>query len=243
MTNQTVLVTGAGSGIGRATALRFSEAGANLILVGRNVERLESISFDARKKGVEVETHALDLSDTAATLKFFSKIKKLDIAVNNAGIEGKMGDITTLELENFEELMNVNLKSLWLCMREEVRFFREKKQKGNIVNVSSVLGLIGIPNSSLYVASKHAVNGLTKSVALEQIKHGIRINSICPGAVETPMLKRIYKGDLSQVETSGPSDRIGKASEIADSICWLASPSSEFVVGHCLVVDGGMTVG
>ena len=235
-----VLVTGASSGIGTATALAFAERGSHLILTGRNLDALVDVSVKAKAFGVKAQVEALDITDDAKLAKFLSAVD-YDIAVNNAGIEGKIADTTALSLADFDEVMDVNVRSLWQCLQGEVAHFRARRKSGAIVNVSSVAGLSGIPTSSLYVASKHAVVGLTKAVALEQIPHGIRINAVCPGLIETPMLDRVYPNGYGQVAAQHPVGRPGRPGEVAELIVWLASAASSFVVGQALAVDGGRT--
>lgn len=239
---KTVLITGAGSGIGRATALAFAKHQANLILIGRNADRLSSTAREVEKAGGRADVVGLDLTNDAKVGEFFSKLKHLDYAVNNAGIEGRIAEISDVTMQDFDEAMNINLRALFQCVSEEVKHLRKNKKKGAIVNVSSIAGIVGIPTSSLYVAGKHAVIGLTKSVALEQIKNGIRVNVVCPGGVSTPMLERIYPEGLEPAAERHPIGRIAKPEEIAESILWLCSEKSSFVVGHSLVVDGGRTV-
>jgi NAD(P)-dependent dehydrogenase (short-subunit alcohol dehydrogenase family) len=241
--NKTVLITGAGSGIGLATAELFASLGAHVVLNGRDVKRLKKAEAACEKLGDgKVTVFAADLTDPKKVTELFKSLKDLDVAVNNAGFEGQIGEIADLSLEDFDAAMGINVRALFQCMQEEIKFFRKKKKPGAIVNVSSIAALIGLPSSSLYVAAKHAVNGLTKAAALEQIQYKIRINAVCPGATETGMLSRIYKGDLKAAAASNPIGRLGEPKEIADAIAWLASGHSSFVVGHCLVADGGRTV-
>lgn len=238
---KTVLITGASSGIGKAVAMSFARHQAKLLLVGRNRINLEATASSARTLGAEAEVVVLDLADQSNVTRFFSGITELDVAINNAGTEGRIDDIVDLTLSHFDDVMNINVRALFQCLQAEVSLMRKTQRPGVIVNVSSIAGLIGIPTSSLYVASKHAVIGLTKAVALEQIQHGIRINAVCPGGVETPMLERIFPGNVDAAGAGHPIGRNARPSEIADSILWLASRASSFVVGHSLVVDGGRT--
>ena len=239
---KTVLVTGGGTGIGRATAIAFARQGAHLILIGRTRSTLDDSAAEVRKWGGTADVAQFDLCDEKKTHQFFTNIKHLDVAVNNAGTEGRIAEISQLRMQDFDEAMTGNVRSLFQCLQEEINVFRRTRAHGSIVNVSSVAGMIGIPTSSLYVASKHAVIGLTKSVALEQIRHGIRINTVCPGGVATPMLERIFPGGLDPVGQTYPIGRVAKPEEIADAILWLCSRHSSYVVGHSLVVDGGRTV-
>lgn len=245
---QTVLVTGATGGIGSACAEHFARQGADLILFGRDSKKLQVLEkkitllqSKAKAKGT-VQIAAFDITDEKALAIAFKSVTSLDVAVNNAGFEGAIGEIGDVTLGDFDQCMNINVRAVFSCMQKEVSFFRKKKKPGRIINISSIAGLIALPTSSLYVAAKHAVNGLTKTVAIEQIKHGIRVNAVCPGGVETAMLKRIFPKDFKMVEQSTPLGRIAQPAEIAETVAWLASEKSSFVVGHCLVADGGRTV-
>jgi NAD(P)-dependent dehydrogenase (short-subunit alcohol dehydrogenase family) len=241
--DKTVLITGAGSGIGKAIALAFAKEQANLILVGRNQSRLETLARECKAFDVSIETFSVDVSNETQVREFFSRNIKFEIAVNNAGIEGKIGDTAELSLKDFDEVMNTNVRGLWQFMQEEIKHFRQSNCKGAVVNVSSIAGILALPNSSLYVASKHAVIGLTKTVALEQIRYGIRINAVCPGAVHTPMLERVMGSTkIENILKNQPIGRIAAPSEIADAVMYLASERASYVVGHSLVVDGGLSV-
>lgn len=244
--NKTALITGAGSGIGKAIALAFAKEQANLILIGRNQSHLQSLADECKKLSVQCEVFIVDVANEAQVKDFFNKINKnhkFEIAVNNAGIEGKIADTAELNLSNYDEVMNTNVRGLWQFMQEEILHFRKNNIKGNIVNMSSIAGILALPNSSLYVASKHAVIGLTKTVALEQIRNGIRINAVCPGAVHTPMLERVMGSEkIENILKNQPIGRIAAPSEIADAVVYLASERSSYVVGHSLVVDGGISI-
>ncbi len=239
---QTVFISGASSGIGAATALLFAKQGANLILVGRRKEQLQKVAAEAESHGVQVSIFNCDINNTKEVKNIFESIQHLDIAINNAGIEGKINDTTLLEDEDYDLVMNTNVKALWHCMQEQIRWWRNRQVPGSIINVSSIAGIRGFAESSIYVASKHAVIGLTKAIALEQIRHGIRINSVSPGAIDTEMLRRIYPTNLDAVSRILPAKRVGESSEIAEAIVWLASQKSSYVVGHNLIVDGGKTI-
>jgi NAD(P)-dependent dehydrogenase (short-subunit alcohol dehydrogenase family) len=239
-----VLITGAGSGIGKATAIKFAQKQSQLILVGRTLHKLNEVGDICKKLTNKVELVCLDLTNDAEVRSLFSEDREFDIAINNAGIEGVIADTVDLSVKDFDIIINNNVKSLWQCLSAEIRHLRSKRKAGNIVNVSSIAGILGIPQSSLYCMSKHAIIGLTKSVALEQIAHNIRINSICPGAVNTPMLERVMAPQKSDSYIkSQPIGRLADTVEIAEAIYWLASEKSSYVVGHSLVVDGGISVG
>lgn len=239
--NKKVLITGASKGIGRATALAFAKEGAELILVARSKDDLEILSKELSTLHCSHHIFCLDLIKTENIDRLFGEIEYADVSVNNAATEGALGPITSLRLKDYDACLDLNLKSVWYCLKKEIEGLISQKKSGTIVNVSSIAGLIGLPESSLYVASKHAINGLTKSLAIEQIKNGIRINTICPGPIETNMLSRVVEGDLLSTAKANPTGRNGRPEEVAQGILWLASEASSYVVGHCMSVDGGET--
>lgn len=239
---KTVFISGAGTGIGAATAKLFAQRGADLVLVGRRAEKLQSVAKELAHYKRDVQTYNLDVNNLTAMEKLFVSLPRLDVAINNAGIEGSIGDSLTLEESDYDAVMNTNVKSLWFSMREQIRWFRRHQKAGAIINIASIAGIRGFPESSLYVTSKHAVIGLSQAVALEQIQHGIRVNVVSPGAIDTAMLRRIFSDNLSGVSANQPTKRVGLPEEIAEAIVWLASDKASFVVGHNFVVDGGKTI-
>lgn len=241
----TVLITGGAAGIGKAAAIAFAARGANVSICDLKVERGEALAHEIEKTGGRAAFFSCDVSKTgdveklvAATVKQFGS---LNYAFNNAGIEGVMASTDECTEENFDRVIAVNLKGTWLSMRYEIREML-RHGKGAIVNNSSVAGLIGFANASAYVASKHAVVGLTKTAALEYANRGIRVNAICPGVIHTEMIDRVTGGN-PQVERQfaelAPIARMGTPKEIADAAVWLCSEASSFVTGHALAVDGG----
>lgn len=235
------LITGASEGIGRATAKIFAQAGCDLILVARNQQRLESLKTELSNYPVKIRLQSLDLQDAQAVDVFFQTVKDIDYAVNNAGIEGHMAPIQELNLKHFQDVFDINVRSVFQCLHHEVRILHSLKKKGAIVNLASILGFRGIANSSLYVASKHAVIGFTKAIAVEQIGSGIRINCVSPGATKTPMMERVIGHEVAEPVGLMPSERLANPEEIAEGILWLCSAQSNYIVGHNLVVDGGRT--
>jgi len=240
--NKTAFITGAGTGIGAATALLFAKEGADLVLVGRRKENLETTAKIASDFGSKVSIHSMDVNDNTSLKNLITSLPQLDIAVNNAGIEGALGDIINLTSDDYDILMNTNVKSLWLCMQEQIRWMRDHQKPGHIINISSVAGIRAFAESSLYVGSKHAVIGISQSAALEQIRYGIRINVVSPGAVDTPMLSRIFSKNMDALSKAQPIKRLAQPQEIAEAIAWLSSEKSSFVVGHNLIIDGGKTI-
>jgi NAD(P)-dependent dehydrogenase (short-subunit alcohol dehydrogenase family) len=242
------LVTGGGSGIGRATALAFAREGAKVVIGNRNVERGEETVAMIRDAGGESSFRRTDVSVAAEIEALVDHAVKtygrLDIAFNNAGIEGEVQPTLVDQTEaNFDEVMAVNVKGVWLSMKYEIPRMLEQGG-GAIVNTSSVAGVIGFPGIGIYIASKHAVVGLTKTAALEFSAKGIRVNAVNPAVIDTEMVDRLAdgmnmkKGDLSSLH---PIRRIGRVEEVAEAVLWLCSSKSSFVTGHSLIVDGGFT--
>lgn len=242
---QVVFITGASSGIGRATALKFGEAQAQVMLADVNSQAGIALAKTIRDKGGKAAFVKCDVSNEdevkraiAETIDVFGRI---DCAFNNAGIEGQVGTTAECSKENWNQVLQTNLTGIWFCMKYQIVEMLKQKS-GTIINCSSIAGLIGFPGSPAYVASKHGVLGLTKTAALEYAKSNIRINAVCPGVIETPMIERFSHGEqalLNQLKVAEPIGRMGKAEEIADSVLWLASSASSFVTGHTLTVDGG----
>ena len=243
-----VIVTGAASGIGRVTAISFARQGADVILVDIDADgNAESLSL-VKDIGAKVLAVDCDVSNEGqveamvdAAVSFLGDIH---IAVNNAGIEQEPKPLVEQTLEVYERIMDVNVKGVWLCMKHELRHMLERGQ-GVIVNVSSIADSIGSPGMQCYMASKHAVLGLTRSVALETIRQGVRINAVAPGGVLTPMHLEHKKRNPefnAKAEEANPIGRFAEPDEIADAILYLASERSSFVVGQSIRVDGGYTV-
>jgi NAD(P)-dependent dehydrogenase (short-subunit alcohol dehydrogenase family) len=246
--NRVALVTGAGSGIGLATARAFAEAGAAVALADvredtalRAAEELAAAGHKALGIRCDVAAEA----DVAAMVeKTVSAFGRLDMAFNNAGLHVPVVNTADAHATDFDLAIAVNLRGVWNCMKHELRQMREQKS-GAVVNCSSNSGIAGLPNLGAYTASKHGVIGLTKSAALEYAPLGIRVNAVCPGPVETPMVKKALVDapeHMAEVIKEIPLGRLGRAEEIASAVLWLCSPQAGFVIGHALVVDGGFTV-
>ncbi len=243
------LVTGASAGIGRAAALKFAEEGAKVVVSDVNVEGGEETAAMIREKGGEAIFVKADVSDAgdvqALVARTVETYGRIDCACNNAGIEGRIAPIVEQPIDNYDRIMAVNARGTFLCMKAELTEML-KGGGGAIVNLASVAGLIGFPGLSPYVASKHAVNGMTKNAALEYGKQGIRVNSICPGGVDTRMLDSLADQATGGAQSSAqmmdpmhPIGRIGRPEEIAELIVWLCSDRASFVTGTNVPIDGG----
>ncbi|HBQ28358.1 hypothetical protein HX99_04040 [Peptococcaceae bacterium SCADC1_2_3] len=240
-----VLVTGAGSGIGRASALAFVREGAKVVVAEYNPDSGEETAALIKRDKGEAVFICTDVSkeDEVKTLieKTISAFGRLDCAFNNAGIEGKIASTVECPTENWDHVLAVNLKGIWLCMKYELLLMLRQK-KGAMVNCSSVAGLVGFKGLPAYVASKHGIIGLTRTAALEYAKENIRINAVCPGVIQTPMVERVTGGNAAvqaQFEAGEPVGRLGQPEEVAAAVLWLCSEAASFVTGHTMVVDGG----
>jgi len=243
------LVTGGGTGIGRASALAFAKAGARVVVSGRREkEGFETVAL-IKKDGGQAKFIQSDVSKEpeVETLlrETLATYGRLDAAFNNAGIEGEVGKQTHEQtVENYRAVMDTNLLGVLLAMKCEIGAML-KNGGGAIVNNASVGGLVGFPGAGVYVASKHAVLGLTKTAALEYAKQGIRVNAVSPGGIETPMLHRFTGGPgtdfFNQLASLHPIGRLGRPEEIAEAVLWLCSENASFVTGQTLTADGGWT--
>ena len=237
------IVTGASFGIGRSTALLFAERGAKVAVVDwkENDETVNSIK-SAGGEAIFIKCDVSKDSDVKAMVEqTISSFGRLDYAFNNAGIEGESAPTHEVTEENFDRVIGINVKGVWQCMKHQIPHMLQQG-KGAIVNCSSIAGVIGFPGIPIYTASKHAVIGLTKAAALEYAQQGIRVNAVCPGAIQTAMIDRfIEKNKLTKdaMVSGEPIGRFGEPEEIAEAALWLCSDASSFTTGHALVVDGG----
>lgn len=240
------LVTGGGSGIGRAAALAFAEAGATVVVADVQPEAgEESVELvrGAGGRATFVRADVTRASDVAAMVAHAVEAHgRLDCALNNAGISGEVGTTTAdYEEEDWDRVVAVDLKGVWLCLKHElVQMLRQGG--GAIVNMASIAGLVGLPGSSPYVASKHGVVGLTKTAALEYATDGIRVNAVCPGVIDTPLVERIVERTPEREKMyldAQPIGRLGTPEEVAAAAVWLCSEDASLVTGQAFAVDGG----
>jgi len=249
LNGKVALVTGAAQGIGAETARAFARSGARVVVADIHLEGCERTAKEIRDAGGEAIAIQVDVSKEAEVAAMVRKVVdtygRLDCAFNNAGTEGRLGLLTDLTEEQWDLVLNTNLKGVWLCMKHELAQMVGQKS-GAIVNTASLAGLMGIAAAPAYVASKHGIIGLTKSAALGAAPQGVRVNAVCPAAIQTPMLHRFYGTDpavLAQAAAEHPLGRFGQPEDIAAAVLWLCSEAASFVTGHALPVDGGFMAG
>ncbi len=246
LSGRTALVVGATSGIGRAAALAFAQAGANVVVSGLGEKEGRGVESEIRCLGREALFIEADVSREGEVRglmqRAVERFGRIHAAVNNAGTEGRYGPVQDMTVEDFERIIGVNLRGIWLGLKYQIPHMLAQGG-GAIVNTSSTAGVAAIANIGLYTASKHAVIGLTKASALEVARSGIRINAVAPGPVQTGLLQRMVDGhiDTAQIAASVPMGRISSPEEIAQVIVWLCSDAASYVTGHTLVADGGLT--
>ena len=241
------LVTGGGSGIGRITALEYAKEGANVVVVDVNPAASETVANEINALGVEAISIVTDVAQANQVQQMVAqavaRFGQLDIAFNNAGIEIEHEPLAQASEADFDKLMAINVKGVWLCMKYEIEQMM-KQGSGAIINTSSVGGIVGAGRNPIYSATKHAVIGLTRSAAIEYSRFGIRINAVCPGVIGTDMMNRAIERDARRekfLAKSHPVGRVGEAEEVARAVVFLSSDDASFVMGTPLMVDGGFT--
>jgi NAD(P)-dependent dehydrogenase (short-subunit alcohol dehydrogenase family) len=246
--DKVAFVSGAGGGIGQATAVAFAQQGAGVAVADLSVDRVRDTTRIIEAHGGKALPLACDVTNsedvTTALQRTVETFGRLDYAFNNAGIEQPITLTADIADDDWARILDVNTRGVFLCMKHEIPLMLANGG-GAIVNTSSGAGVIGIAGQSAYAASKHAVIGLTKSAALDYASTGVRINAICPGIIQTPMMDRFTGGTdegRQRVIAQEPVGRMGRPEEIAAAVLWLCSDLAAFTIGHALVVDGGQTV-
>ena len=240
-----VFITGAASGIGRATAIAFAAEGARVAILDRTEDGLSETASAVRSAGAEALVIACDVSQPdqieAAVGRVVETFGRLDIAFNNAGVENKPAPVHEISLSEWDRILDINLRGTFVCMKHELSQM-VRQGSGVIINTSSGAGVRGVAGGASYTASKHAIIGLTKAAALDYAKLNIRVNAILPGNIETPMMDRFTNGDIQKAIDLEPVGRLGKPEEIADAVLWMSADLGAFVTGAAICVDGGWSL-
>lgn len=238
-------ITGAASGIGRATAIAFAREGARLAILDRTEDALSATAAAVRDAGAEPLLLGCDVAQPdeveAAVAKAIETFGRLDVAFNNAGVENTAAPVHEIALAEWDRILDINLRGTFVCMKHELAQM-VRQGGGVIVNTSSGAGVRGVPGGASYTASKHAIIGLTKSAALDYAKQNIRVNAVLPGNIETPMMDRFTGGDIQKAIDLEPVGRLGKPEEIAEAVLWMCSDLGAFVTGAAISVDGGWSL-
>jgi NAD(P)-dependent dehydrogenase (short-subunit alcohol dehydrogenase family) len=242
---KTAFITGAASGIGRATAVAFAAEGARVVVTDRVEAALQETAEYVKESGGEVLAIACDVSKPeeieAAVAQAVNTFGRIDCAFNNAGVENKATPLHEIELEEWDRILSINLRGTFVCMKHEIAQM-VRQGSGVVVNTSSGAGIRGVAGGASYAASKHAMIGMTKSAALDYAKRNIRVNCVLPGNIATPMMDRFTGGDIQKAIDLEPVGRLGKPEEIAEAVLWMCSDLGGFVTGASIVVDGGWSL-
>ena len=244
--NKTALVTGAGKGIGKASAIALAEAGANLIILSRTKSDLDNVEKQIRKLKRKCKSYICDVSNYDDVKSVFNKVSSLDILVNNAGAN-RPDHFTKIKKEDMDYVVDLNMKAAFHVAQMAVKVMLKSKNRkskgGSIINMSSQLGKVGAPNRSIYNMTKFGLEGLTRGMALDLAKKNIRVNTVCPTFVETPMVKKFFENKIFKktMMNNIPLGRFGTESDIATAVVYLASNASSMITGSSLVIDGGWT--
>lgn len=247
--NRVALITGGTTGIGRDTAVLFAKEGAKVVFTGRReAEGSQTLNLlrAAGGDGLFLKSDVSKAAEVQSVVqKTVQKYGRLDVAFNNAGVEGQLLPLTEQTEENWDYVHGINLKGVWLCLKYEIQQMLKQGGGGAIVNMSSVAGLIGAAGVGVYIASKHGVLGLTKTAAIECAAQGIRVNAVCPAVIETPMAERAFGAPEvnKRMLALHPVGRFGKPAEVAEAVLWLCSDRSSFTTGQFIGIDGGMLIG
>jgi NAD(P)-dependent dehydrogenase (short-subunit alcohol dehydrogenase family) len=243
---QVIFITGAASGIGLGGARAFAEAGATVAIADINAKAADAVAADLRDQGHKAEAFGIDVADEASAKAAVDAVVahfgKLDVAINNAGVEMALVPLAQVSADEWNRLIGVNLTGMFYCMKAQLPHF-EAQGKGVILNTASVSSFLGAYNMACYTATKHAVIGLTRAAACDYAAKNIRINALCPGLVETPILGEVPKPVMDHIVYAIPQGRTGTPAEMGAAMLWLCSDAASYVVGSSMLVDGGASLG